>query len=150
MVLRARQSPQRLKNNLNQVWDGSQTFQRKIKHFSFQNGKGIFFLTQFDIEPSLINNEGLTYCFQGITNDRRNYVLAKFPLGVWFLPIDYREDKFEDYQLPMYFTADKSNEERHRKYLSKITKRLENLSPDRFEPHLKYFDEIVSSLKIEK
>jgi hypothetical protein len=131
-------------------WDGSQTFQGKIKHFSFQNGKGIFFLTQFDIEPSLINSEGLTYCFQGITSDGKHYVLAKFSVGASFLPVDYRADKFEDYQLPMYFTADKSNEKRHRKYLSKITKRLENLSPDEFDPHLKYFDEIISSLKIEK
>jgi hypothetical protein len=131
-------------------YDAHQTFQGKVKNISFQNGEGIFFLTQIDWEPSLINNEGLIYCFQGISNDGKNYILAKFPVSVSFLPKDYDADKFEDYKLPEIFYNHKSNQKQHDDYVSNIAKRLNNLSPDEFEPNLNYFEEMVSSIKVEK
>jgi hypothetical protein len=132
------------------LWDSSQSFQQKVKHASFKNGKGIFFLTQFDIEPSLVNNEGLTYVFEGITDDRKKYILAEFPAGVSFLPRDFSVIEFDGYELPEYFYADKSNEKRYNEYRAKIVKRLEALKPNEFEPNLNSLEEIISSLKIEK
>ncbi len=132
-------------------WDGSQTFQTKVKHASFQNGNGIFFLTQFDIEVSLINNEGLVYVFQGITEDNKNYILAKFPIRVSFLPESYYAKELEGYKLPErgFIETDKELKQ-YEKHVSMATKRLENLPPDEFEPNLKYLEEIISSLKVEK
>lgn len=142
----------RLKNQIPFIptWDGSQTFQSKVKQFSFQNGKGIFFLTQFDIETSLINNGSLTYCFEGITNDKKFYVLGLFPVKTSFLP-EYYEREFEGYKIPeKSWDMNKNEVKQYKNYISKVTKRLENLSSDKYNPSLDYFQEMISSLKIEK
>jgi len=131
-------------------YDAHQTFNAKVKSFSFQSGKGIFFLSQINQDVMLVNNDRLTYYFQGITGDGKHFVLAEFPVKVSFLPDSWRAEEFEDYQIPAYFYADKTNQKRYDQYISKITKRLENLPPDQYEPNLKRFEEIISSLKIEK
>lgn len=132
------------------TWDGSQTFQSKVKNFTFQSGRGIFFLTQFDIEVTLINNEDITYCFEGITNDKKYYILAEFPVKVSFLTGKYT-DEFEGYQIPKRGYIETGNElKQHKEYVAKVARRLEDLPSDKYEPNLKYFEEIISSLKIEK
>ena len=45
--------------------DASQAFVSHFKCLNFKNGRGLIFLTQFNIEPSLVNNQGLMYVFQG-------------------------------------------------------------------------------------
>jgi len=130
--------------------DASQTFQKKVKHFSFQNGRGIFFLTQIDIEPTLINNEGLTYYFQGISDDEEHYILAEFRVNVSFLPKDYEAREFEDYKLSSAYSLSADESSKHEKYLSEITSRLEGLKPNEFTPSLDEIEKIIASLKIEK
>src|SRR6266576_4333645 len=49
--------------------DAVQAFRSHVKYIEFTNGKGILFLTQYNIEPSIINNDGLAYIFQGLTDD---------------------------------------------------------------------------------
>ncbi len=142
----------RVKNQIPFIpfWDGSQTFLSKVKNFPFKSGRGIFFLTQFDIETSMINNDGLTYYFEGITSDEKFYILARFPVGVSFLPLGHTE-KFEGYVVPErgFIKTDEELKE-YKKYISKLSTRLENLPSDKYEPNLKYLEEIISSLKIEK
>ncbi|HXG83784.1 MAG TPA: hypothetical protein VNI84_07135 [Pyrinomonadaceae bacterium] len=142
----------RIKNQIPFIpfWDGSQTFLSKVKNFSFQNGKGIFFLTQFDIEVSLINNGSLIYCFEGITSDEKYYILAVFPVKVPFLPGKYTEES-EGYKVPEKgFIETDAELKLYKKYVARIAKRLENLPPEKYEPNLNYFEEVISSLKIEK
>jgi hypothetical protein len=79
--------------------DASQEFHTHLQRLSFAQGTGIAFLTQYSIEPSLINNEGLFYTFQGLTYDRRFYVTATFPTSASFLPNDYRAQMTENYKL---------------------------------------------------
>ncbi len=132
-------------------YDAHQTIQAKVKHSPFQSGHGIFFLTQLDQDfANLVNNEGLTYIFQGITEDEKHYILAEFPVTASFLPTDYYANRFEGYKLPQDSTEYQANEKSHRKYLAKITKRLDVLPPNEFEPNLNRLDEMIASLKIEK
>ena len=133
------------------LWDGSQSIQVKLKQLPFQSGKGVIYLTQFDIEPSLINNEGLIYCFQGLTGDGKYYVLAEFAVELPFLPESYQVFEFEEYNLPIYFYKEpEKNQKQYEKYTSKIAKRLEKLQQDEFDPNLNYFEELISTLKVEK
>lgn len=127
-------------------YDAHQTFTAKVKHISFQNGNGILFLTQIDHEASLINNEGLTYYFQGMTTDRRNYIFAVFSARISFLPDSWAATEFEGYKLLGYYKE--GDVKGYEEYVSKMTKRLENLPPEKYEPHLKYFEEIISSLNV--
>ncbi len=129
----------RIKNQIPFVfyYDAHQTIQAKVKHFSFQSGKGIFFLTQYDQDfANLVNNEGLTYIFQGITNDEKNYILAEFPVTTSLLPSSYSDDEFEGYKLPLGYSSYEANKKQYQEYIAKITKRLENLPQNEFEPNL--------------
>lgn len=129
---------------------GQQTFEAKVRNFSFQSGKGVFFLIQGVQEEAIVNNEQLEYDFQGISEDSKYYILAQFSAKVSFLPDNYHGGKFEDYTIPDSMNWSKSERKKYNEYIAKITKRLENLPSDKYEPNLKYFEEIISSLKIEK
>ena len=129
---------------------GLQTVEAKVKNFSFKSGKGSFFLTQGVEEEAIVNNEQLEYDFQGISEDGKYYILAQFSPKVSFLPDNYYGGKFEDYSIPDNMNWNKSERKKYNEYIAKITKRLENLPSDKYEPNLKYFEEIISSLKIER
>lgn len=131
--------------------DATQVVKTRVKHFTFGSGTGFFFLTQYNQDINLINNKELVYIFQGISEDGKKYILARFSVSAPFLPDSIYEDKFEGYKTPERGFIKTDQELRQFKnYISKITKRLENLPPDQFEPNLKYIEEIISSLKVEK
>ena len=130
-------------------YDATQVFIAKVEHVSFQTGKSLCFLTQFDQDLNLINNDGIGYYCQGITDDKRNYIFAFFPVNVSFLPKDYYTEEFESYKTPTRGFIKTGDElKQYENYISKITKKLENLSADKYEPSLKSYKEIISSLKI--
>lgn len=130
-------------------YDAHQYFVAKVEHISFQNGKSLCFLTQYMQESYLINNEDISYYCQGMTNDGKNYFLAVFTVNVSFLPKDYYAKEFEDYKIPQT-SWNKKEAEQYKNYISKTTRRLEDLPSDKYEPNLKFFEEIISSLKIEQ
>ena len=68
------------------MWEACQAFVARVSYASFKNGKGVFFLTQWDRETTQINNQWLEYAFQGITDDGRYWVYAEFPVSASFLP----------------------------------------------------------------
>ena len=130
----------------------SQRFHARLKYVDFQNGKGMFFLTQYNIEPSLINNEGLTYTFQGITDDNIYYVSAIFPVSAPFLPKSYEAESSEGYTLnlprsfrgPEYESFDKN----YKIYLAEVIKKLEHMSSDSFQPNLTALEDLIHSLNV--
>lgn len=122
----------------------------KVKNASFQSGKGVFFLTQNVQEKDIVNNGHLEYDFQGISRDGKYYLLAQHSARVSFLPDDYHVGKFEDYTMPDTIKRSESEEKEYDKYIVKITKRLENLPADQFEPNLNESEKIISTLKIKK
>ena len=124
-------------------------FVARAKNLSFRNGDGIFFLTQFTQEfGNLVTNDELSLTYQGISKDGKYYVLADFPVALSFLT-DRDANEYEGYRVPQTEEEVKKSEQSYRQYLSKITRRLENISPDKFQPRLRYFEEIISTLKIE-
>lgn len=130
-------------------YDASQSFQEKVKHISFPNGQGILFLTHWDIEFAFIGNRQLRYVFQGITNDKKYYILAEMPASVDFLPYE-ATDEFEGMKIPYGKLIDENEIKKIENFKQKIADRLDKLSSNKFKPDLKYFEEIISSLKIEQ
>lgn len=145
------QQPKRIEN-LPRIpfHDGGPTITTHIKYASFKNGKGVFYLTHYDIEPSLIGNGRLTYVFQGLTDDGKHYIFATFPVILNSLP-DSNATRFEDYELPTFYYDPKTveaNDVRFQKYLSKMTKLLERTSPNKFNPALPNIEQTVISLDV--
>lgn len=128
-------------------YDAEQRFLAKVNHLPFQSGKGIAFITQYTVEPSMINNEELRYFYEGITNDGKYYILAELPVSVSFLPSS-SDGEYEGYKLCCPSNKDSINE--YEKYISKVAKRLEHLPQNEFEPNLDEFEKIISTLKVEK
>ena len=123
--------------------DASQSLQAKVKLSRFDQGSGIFFVTYMSTEGGPISNDHLRYIFEGLTSDGKYYVLAEIPVSVTFLP----EGTSEDYER---YERKKLSSEVVKNYRSSITKRLEKLPTNGFHPDLKYLEELIASLKIEK
>jgi hypothetical protein len=60
--------------------------QQKVLHFS--GGSGVRFITQYAQGVSPINNSGLFYHFEGLSDDGRNYIVAILPVNLPFLAPD--------------------------------------------------------------
>lgn len=134
------------RNNYNRflaATDGSFGFKSHLKYISFNNGKGVGFVTQVQIEVTIINNEELVWIFEGITNDGKYYVRAIFPIRASFLP-DRATDDFEGYSLSDYSRLSKRNEQ----YISLIRRRLDSLPSNQYQPDLENLINIISSLKV--
>lgn len=129
--------------------DAHQSFQAKVRHSPFQSGKGIFFLTFWDTEIELPSNRNLRYIFEGLSDDGKYYVLAEMPASVAFLPKE-STDEYEGYKIDWNKLQDEAEMKRIADANKKIANRMEKLTPNEFQPNLKYLEEIISSLKIEK
>jgi hypothetical protein len=123
--------------------DGSFGFKSHLKYISFKKGKGVGFVTQVQIEVTIINNEELVWVFEGITNDGKYYVRAVFPIRAKFLP-DSATDDFESYSITDYPKLLKRNEQ----YLSLIKKRLDAFPSNQYEPDLQNLTDIIYSLEV--
>ena len=128
--------------------DATQTFQAHVKRVDFQGGKGILFLTQYDIEPSLVNNLGLTYMFEGITVDGLYYVLAEFPIDAPGLPNDSFEGlSHEGYTVPpLPYSPDA--QKAHEQYVAGVVRKLEELQPNQFDPDLSVLEKVVRTINV--
>lgn len=130
--------------------DASQEFQTNVKLVQFPNGRGIFFVTYISTEMILVGNDHLRYIFEGITNDGR-YILAEMPIRAPFLK-DESSEEFEGYSVQLMMEDYKTNNiaPRYTNYISSITKRLEAMQPEEFQPDLRKLEDVVASLKINK
>lgn len=130
--------------------NGSQMFVARAKNFRFKSGDGVFFLTQFVYDSgNLVNNDELILTYQGISADGKYFVSAKFPVVASFLP-NQDATEFEGYKAPRTDEELRDDEKKYEPYIAKMTARLNNLPPDEFQPGLRYIEQIISTLKIEK
>ncbi len=116
--------------------NAGQSIQSKVQYIDFKTGTGVLFLTQYTQEqfPNPINNEELTYNFQGVTNDGKFYIAARLaathpslPKGIDFTERIERDEKY--------------------RYLKEGEKKLDVLAEDSFQPSLKNLKALISSLK---
>ena len=143
--------------------DAHQDFQAHVKTGSFPNGNGIFFVTYWDTEVILINNDHLRYVFEGITSDGKYYVLAEIPISLSFLDDVTRnvetaslEGFTYDDLMEMLRTDQKDRKKpkylslktRYDSYISAVTSRIEQTKPEDFVPSLTKLEELIASLKI--
>jgi hypothetical protein len=132
-------------------YDGSPELRTRATYLEFDNGSGVLYLAQYNIEAALINNRGLTYIFQGITSDGKFYILGTFPVTLDFLPATYEDEKFGDYELPEFFHGSKNWSEHQRdyqKYLDSMRSRLNREPSAAFNPSLVEIEETVRSLAV--
>lgn len=120
-------------------------FTAHYRYLNFKNGKGIFFLTQWDRETTQINNGWLEYCFQGISDDGKYYVSARFPVAAPFLP-DGQEPEVVAWNEKNYLLSHKS--EKYLSYLLPVKQKLEALPDEKYQPRLNSLEQLIRSFEI--
>lgn len=129
-----------------EYFDASQVFHSHIKYIKFQNGKGMLFLTYYDVELNNVNSNNLAYLFQGITDDGKYGVLTWFPVAALNFPKD-------TYQPPTSYN-DSSKAEADQKayeaYCLWVQRQCSALSPDKYKPSLLLLEKLVRSIRVEK
>jgi hypothetical protein len=73
------------------VMNAAQLIHARVEYLAFGGGEGVGFLTQFGQDAWPINDQGLVYVFQGLTDDHERYISGIFPIGTDLLPDDAAE-----------------------------------------------------------
>ncbi|MFN0140052.1 MAG: hypothetical protein ACKVQW_08195 [Pyrinomonadaceae bacterium] len=132
--------------------DATQVIHAHKSYFSFKNGSGIAYLTQFNHGgPYLINNEQLLYVFQGMTTDGKYLISATFPISAPFLPNESDVTTYKGYTLPNGFydlPNHADNERRYSEYLLSVQSELEATPDGVFVPNLTILEEVFTSMEI--
>jgi hypothetical protein len=124
-----------------------QAFASNIQTISFQNGRGVRFLTEYAQYSAPVNNHELFYHFQGVTLDGAYYIIAIFPITAPVLAetsdpnatlppggIVYPDISDPNIDLQGYYTA--------------VTDLLNATSPDTFIPTTNQLDSLINSMLI--
>ncbi len=128
------------------MWEASQAFFTRPQYLDFKSGRGVFFLTQWNVsETSQVTNDGLEYAFQGMTDDGQYYVYAEFSVAAPFLPNDNDPNvaawNEKNYVLPQ-------NSKQYQDYLRPIVAKLQTLPADQFKPDLRLLEQLIASLEV--
>ena len=128
----------------NWVMNAAQLMAAKMQVIDFQNGRGVRFLTQYDQYPAIINNHELFYMFQGLTNDGKYYVVAILPVTSSILP----EDEKPESPVPAGGVPVPTNTGTDAAYYDAVTKTLEAMYEDSFNPSLFQLDALIQSISV--
>jgi hypothetical protein len=127
--------------------NATQAFGSNVQVISFQNGRGVRFLTEYGQYPVSANNNELFYHFQGLTSDGTYYIIAILPITAPVLaetsdagavlppggvPYPYYADPNADMQA--YYTA--------------VTDLLNHTDPESFSPTINQLDLLIQSIQV--
>ena len=128
-------------------FNAQQAFASNMQLISFQNGRGVRFLTEYGQYAVSANNNELFYHFQGLTSDGAYYIIAILPITVPVIaetsdggavlppggiPYPYFADPNAD--MEAYYTA--------------VTALLDGTSPEAFSPTINRLDQLIQSMRI--
>lgn len=131
------------------VLEAGQLFQTKVKYVNFKTGKGVLYLTWFCNDPTRschIDSQGLSYVFQGLTDDGRHFIYATFPMKTKFLPLKEKvPDVFGCFNPKSNATFDELAEA-CQKYGQQVGSKVDLFASTDFYPPLDLFDKVIQSL----
>jgi hypothetical protein len=120
------------------AFNAMQLIRAQVAYVDFRDGTGIRFLTQYAQAPGPINNHGLFYAFQGLTDEGHAYVAAILPVSHRSLPANLAAYEGNLYDLAEGFDA----------YVAEVVEQLGEQEASSFRPDLGRLDAIVQSLEV--
>lgn len=128
-------------------YNAKQAFASNIRVVTFQNGRGVRFLTEYAQYPVSANNQDLFYHFQGLTSDGSYYIIAILPIvapvvaessdGGAVLPrggVGYPDISRPNVDMQGYYSA--------------VATLLDGQSPDAFAPAINRLDALIQSMRV--
>jgi hypothetical protein len=128
----------------NWVMNAGQLITAKMKVINFQNGRGVRFLTEYAQYPAPINNRELFYLFHGLTNDGKYYIVATLPVTSSILP----EDEKPEASIPQGGVSLPAAGGPDNAYYDAVTKTLDSMYEDSFNPSLFQLDGLIQSITV--
>ncbi|MEZ4541789.1 MAG: META domain-containing protein [Chloroflexota bacterium] len=119
----------------------AQNFVSRTAYTPFGGGSGVGYLTNITGEDVLpvTNESGLTYVYQGVTDDGEQYVFMAWPVDAAFLPAGPDDAVYETEML----TTDRSN------YYEAVREQVDTAAEPDLTPSLLALHEMVRSLSID-
>ena len=125
-----------------------QAFASNIQVISFQNGRGVRFLTEYAQYAVSANNSELFYQFQGLTSDGAYYIIAILPITMPMLAeTSDGGAPLPPGGLPYTYFTDGSNFDAKGYYVA-VTALLDSTSPKSFTPTISQLDALIQSIQI--
>lgn len=128
-------------------FNASQLFASNIQILSFQNARGVRFLTEYAQYAASANNDDLFYHFQGLTSDGAYYIIAVLPINMPVLAANNDADAVLPSGGIMYPHITDPNADFPR-YYDAVVNLLNNTTPDVFTPSLTQLDQLIESIQI--
>jgi hypothetical protein len=126
------------------VMNAGQLMSAKRQVINFQSGRGVRFLTEYAQYPAIINNRELFYLFHGLTNDSKYYIVAMFPARSSILP----EEEKPESPVPQGGVSLPAGATPNDAYYEDVTKALDVMYEDSFNPSLFQLDALVQSITV--
>ena len=121
------------------VWNAAQMMSTNITYFDFKNGSGVRFLTQYGQALWPINNNGVFYTYQGMTDDGEFYLAAVFPVSHPLLPDAGEEVINGDFDA--FF-------ENYESYIDVVTNLVNTQDASSFILDLNLLDALIRSIQV--
>ncbi len=129
-------------------FNAGQAIAAQVKLIEFNGGSGLRDVVQYASDVSPINNGGLFYLFEGLSQDGKYYIIAILPTTSPFLPSDNNPDS----PVPaggIPFPPSTASGSSFEAYYTQITQLLEHATSSQFEPALDTLDALVKSISIQ-
>ena len=128
--------------------NAGQVFAAQEKILQFNGGSGLRIVTQYASDVSPINNGGLFYHFEGLTNDGKYYIVAILPTNLPFLPVDNDPNSAVP-SSGIAFPKTNAAGSDFENYFKQATDRINATAPDQFNPSLNTLDALIQSISIQ-
>ncbi len=126
------------------IFNAAQLIVSEMQLINFKSGRGIRLLTQYDQYPAPINNHELFYHFQGLTNDGKYYMIAILPITSSILA----ENETPAAPIPVGGVAIPTATGPDQAYYDAVTKALDAMYQDSFNPSLTQLDALIQSIVV--
>jgi hypothetical protein len=120
----------------------AQTFFSHENVISFNGGKGVRYITDYNEASHPISNRTIFYTFQGLTDDGMYWVAVTLPISSLILPADV------DFPPPPEGYTVESWFQNYGSYVSGMKDALEAQAPGSFSPTIDILDSLVNSIRI--
>jgi hypothetical protein len=125
-------------------FNAAQQIASHMQVLDFKNGRGVRFLTQYAQYPAPINNNELFYHFQGLTTDGKYYIVAVLPVTSSILA----EDEKPESPVPSGGVPLPAGGGPDQAYYDAVTKALDAMYEDSFNPSIFQLDALIQSLSV--
>lgn len=125
-------------------FNAGQVFAAHMQLIDFNSGKGVRYLTEYAQYAAPVNNYELVYEFQGLTSDGKYYIIAILPVTSSILA----ENEKLDAAIPPGGVPIPASGMPDAAYYDAVTKALDAMYPDSFNPSLFQLDTLIKSITV--